>query len=142
MKKKVLIVRTDKVFGKETLGYIFVFSGRNKIYECVSLELPYKDNKRNVSSIPAGEYDLKLDWSPKFSMMLWEVYGVPNRSECKFHAANYVRQLNGCIAPGLYFKDLDGDGLMDVASSYKTLMDFHDAMGRGNTATLKVIDLF
>mgnify|MGYP001069855478 CR=1 FL=1 len=67
---------------------------------------------------------------------------MPNRSECKFHSANYVSQLNGCVAPGLYFKDIDNDGLLDVAASYQALMKFHDAMGRGNTAKLKVIDLY
>ena len=71
--KDVLIVRTEKAFGKETLGNIFVFDGKKKIYECVCLELPYRDNEKNVSSIPTGEYDLKLEWSPKFSMMLWEI---------------------------------------------------------------------
>lgn len=42
---------------------------------------------------------------------------VPGRSEILIHVANYVNQLMGCIAPGLYHRDIDNDGIIDVTNS-------------------------
>lgn len=140
--KEVLIVRAKEYKDKETIGFAFVFENGKKLFEMALLELPFRNNKRNVSCVPVGEYHLVLEYSPKFQMMLWEAKGIPGRSECKFHAANYVHQLNGCFAPGAYHTDLNGDGLPDVSGSYQTLMKFHDVMGRDVKAKLKIIDLY
>lgn len=72
---------------------------------------------------------------------MYEIYEVPNRSECKFHAANYARQLNGCIALGNKRLDIDHDGYKDVTSSRDTMKRFHAAMGGDRTANLIVKDL-
>ena len=68
------------------------------------------------------------EYSPKFNEMLWELKDVPGRSECKFHTANYVRQLNGCIAPGENFTDINGDGVIDITNSRAALNKFHKAL--------------
>jgi len=81
-----------------------------------SLELPWMDNQRKVSCIPAGVYKMIEHVSPKFGPCYW-IQGVPNRSEILIHPANHVRQLLGCIAPGLGRSDFDGDGQIDVINS-------------------------
>ena len=51
-----------------------------------------------------------------------------------------MRQLNGCIATGLAFSDIDKDGLLDVKESKAALRQFHKAM-KGTKAKLTVIDI-
>tara|TARA_R110002020_G_scaffold227409_1_gene438035 strand:+ start:552 stop:749 length:198 start_codon:yes stop_codon:yes gene_type:complete len=63
------------------------------------------------------------------------------RNECKFHAANYSRQLNGCIALGKNRVDIDGDGFKDVTSSKATMALFHKAMNGDKKAVLVVRNL-
>lgn len=138
---KVVLTRTSEGKGEPTLGKLELFDPYPiKTLELCTLELPWRDNRRNISRIPAGTYNLKWEYSPKFRRMLWEIYGVPKRSECKFHVANFMYQLNGCIALGLDFADIDGDGLMDVTSSAKALELFHGATVGCTEGTLEVID--
>ena len=66
-----------------------------------TIEKRWVNNQPRISCIPTGTYDMVLEYSPAFKMDLWEIKGVPNRSETKFHAANRESQLKGCIAPGL-----------------------------------------
>lgn len=61
-------------------------------------------------------------------MNLWELKGVPGRSECKFHTSNFYRQLNGCIALGDMHLDIDGDGYRDVRNSAKTVERFNEIL--------------
>lgn len=110
----------------------------NPLFSSITLERGWRDNKSNVSCIPAGIYDVVLEYSPKFNMDLWEIKGVPNRSECKFHAANYWHELNGCIAPGRRVKNLNSDRYLDVTDSKNTLKDFHNAL-KGHTEALLVV---
>lgn len=135
---KVEIVRdwSDK---NQTTGTCNVYNDSGRlIFSALSLERGSRDNKRNVSCIPYGEYPLVLEWSNRFQSDLWEIKNVPNRSECKFHSANYWYQLNGCIALGLDLKDINSDGYRDVTSSRLTMQRFHKAMGSSKTATLIV----
>ena len=37
------------------------------------------------------------------------------------HNANYVTQLEGCVAVGEAIKDINADGTLDVTNSVKTL---------------------
>lgn len=86
-----------------------------------SIELPWRDNASRVSCIPKGEYRMRWSWSPAFKRMLWEVMHVQDRYGIRIHAANYTRQLRGCIAPVMEWKDLDGDGIIDGISSGEAL---------------------
>lgn len=138
--RKVLIVR-DIIGRKLSLGFCIVTGQQNNIlFSSQSLERGWLNNRKNVSCIPAGIYKLKLEWSPRFQKDLWEIYDVPNRRECKFHAANFSRQLNGCIALGQKRADLDNDDLLDITNSRNTMKKFHSAMGTETEATLHIIN--
>jgi hypothetical protein len=75
--------------------------------ELHSLELPWRENKPQISSIPKGVYLCELVDSPKFGRV-YEVRNVPGRSHILIHAANWAgdrakglhSDLLGCIAPG------------------------------------------
>ena len=70
--------------------------GRLIVY---SIELPWKDNRAQVSCIPEGRYELEKRWSPKFGRHLL-VRNVQLRRNILIHPANdAMHELKGCIAP-------------------------------------------
>ena len=139
---KTVVVNRDTVGDKQSLGVCYVFDEDGELlFRSESIERGWLDNKRMVSCVPEGKYPLKLEWSPRFRKNLWELYGVLNRSECKFHAANYARQLNGCIALGTHRKDIDQDGYNDITNSRNTMKKFHEAMGDDTEAIVIIQDI-
>jgi len=85
-------------------------------------------------------YKVVLEYSNRFKTDLWEIKGVENRSECKFHAANYWYQLNGCIALGSRLADINKDGYNDITSSKNTMKAFHKALENDTEALLIIAD--
>ena len=73
---------------------------------CRSLELPWRNNRRQVSCIPPGRYRCVMVTSPRFGRV-YHVRDVPGRSAILIHSANlagderrgWTTQLQGCIAP-------------------------------------------
>ncbi len=117
----------------QTLGKCTVYDECNKpLFSALSLERGWRNNENRVSCVPLGTYTVVLEYSDKFEMDLWELKNVPNRSECKFHSANYWFQLNGCIALGRTLADINNDDYQDVTSSKSTMKDFHEAL-KGET---------
>lgn len=116
---KIEVLRTIDN-GKQTNGVLYVVNGDKILFECYTLELPWKDNQRRISCIPEGEYKAVKHRSPKFGNSVW-IQDVPNRSEILIHPANYVPQLLGCIAVGSDLKDINEDGLEDTTSSRNTM---------------------
>lgn len=91
---------TDEgTFGTIELGELRLFTG----------ELPWRENARSISCIPAGIYPCAFTYSPRFRRLMYLVDGVENRSGIRIHSANFMGdaalgmkcQLNGCIAPGM-----------------------------------------
>lgn len=98
------------------------------LFTALSLERGDNGNKKNESAIPAGTYKMVFEYSPKFDCNLWEIKGVEGRSECKFHPANYWHQINGCIALGLTYSDINKDGYKDVTNSKDMINEFHKVL--------------
>ncbi len=79
---------------------------------CYTMEQPWRQNRRFVSCVPVGTYNLISYDSPKYG----ETFALENedndvfvyeneadeggRYACLFHSANWAHQLQGCIAPG------------------------------------------
>lgn len=116
---KALLVRL-KDDGTQTIGKFLMFDGKDLVLECNTLELPFKANMRNVSSIPTGSYIVGRRFSEKHSEHL-KVYDVQGRTNILIHPANYVSQLRGCISLGKYFVDLNKDSNLDVSNSRDTM---------------------
>jgi len=124
-------VRLNRTFQneKQSLGVCTVFDEFNRpVFSGLSLERGWLNNQSNISCVPKGTYTLVLEYSPAFDKFLWELKNVPNRTECKFHAANYWHQLKGCVALGSRLLDIDKDGYYDIASSTNTMISFHKAL--------------
>lgn len=118
-----------------TKGNLFVFNEYGTVkYSCVTIELPWNDNLSNVSCIPIGTYQWeKVERSASFNYPHIHILNVPNRSGIKIHVANYVRQLRGCIAPGLYHVDIDNDGTIDVTNSRISLTEILNVLPQKGT---------
>lgn len=134
----IRLTRTD-FFPDRTLGTLEVMEGDKVLYRCLSLELPWNDNKRRTSCIPKGAYPIVWEYSNSFKRELYELKDVPNRDEVKIHGANYPKQLLGCIAPCLQHADIDHDGLLDAASSRAALEAIHKHMGGVKRSTIEVV---
>ena len=139
--RTVIVERIGKGFNQSTGRATVKDAFNSTLFFGFSLERGWRNNERNVSCIPQGSYPIRLEWSNRFGANLWEIHNVPNRSECKFHAANYWHELNGCIALGLGVSDINHDGAMDVTSSKIAMRRFHAAMGNATDAVLIIKDV-
>lgn len=101
---------------ERTLGRLIVFKGLNVVASFATLELPWRNNQRNISRIPSALYSVSPRYSARFGQHL-HVLDVPNRSHILFHVGNWPRNTDGCILVGMGFADIDNDGLLEVASS-------------------------
>lgn len=107
--KKVLLYRFSES-DQGTLGY-WLTNG----FEAKSIELPWRDNKQNLSCIPEGIYTCVYRWSKKFKSH-YHITNVKGRSWILTHSANlagdvtkgYKTQLHGCVAIGKYHGKLNG----------------------------------
>jgi len=76
-------------------------------FKCRTLELPWRDNKRQISCIPPDEYKVDMRLSNKYGRVYW-VRKVPNRTYILIHSGNYAgdkskgfkSHVMGCILLG------------------------------------------
>tara|TARA_R110001632_G_scaffold63318_2_gene151421 strand:+ start:79898 stop:80320 length:423 start_codon:yes stop_codon:yes gene_type:complete len=87
---------------------------------CHTIELPWKDNKRSISCIPEGQYEIKTRFSKRFKHHLI-LPDVKDRSFILFHPANdALNDLEGCIAPVTYLSGI-GKGIYSKDAMQKLL---------------------
>jgi Family of unknown function (DUF5675) len=109
-------------------------------------ELPWLNNMRKISSIPAGEYNISMVRSPKFGRV-YEVKDVLNRSHVLIHPANFMgdsvtwdTQLQGCIALGfrrVRMANKSGKQQLALGVSRSAVEAFQNALS-GKPAVLKI----
>jgi len=81
-------------------------------WSCHSLERPWKNNRVNVSCVPAGVYIVRSEYSPKFERDCYELQNVPGRTEIKFHPFSRIIKSLGCIGLGLRVEYLPNDQML------------------------------
>ena len=95
----LLLIRDT--FSKEsTIGELFINGERI----CDTLENPWRDNQRNISCIPEGEYPVRLRLpreSATRDYMHLLVKDVKDRDYILFHIGNTAKDTSGCILVGL-----------------------------------------
>ena len=101
-------------------------------FQGFTLELPWKDNQKNISCIPEGEYEYFFRESPKNGEVL-ELRNVENRAFIQIHAGNYTSQIHGCILPGDGIKHLNNDHIPDITNSKNTLRNILNRAGQIGT---------
>jgi len=95
-----LVLKRVQVTDNATHGELYY---KQKLI-CYTLELPWKNNQRRISSIPLGKYKCLPYSSAKYPDVL-EVTGVSNRDKILIHAGNGPEHTHGCILVGLESKN-------------------------------------
>lgn len=112
------IIRLEESFDYGTFGVLKF----NKNVFCVTLEPPDKQNKSNISSIPAQQYQCRKKLSHNFGQT-YEILNVPGRFNVLFHAGNVVDHTKGCVILGQYFGKLRGDrAVLNSGATFKRFM--------------------
>lgn len=115
-------------------------------YRCCTLELPWRDNKTNISCIPPGEYEVKSRYSNKFGNVYW-ITDVEGRSWILMHSGNFAGDISkgfktnveGCILLGKKFGYLFGQRA--ILNSRITLRSFKNYMSNENF-NIKIMESF
>ena len=127
-KAKVEIFRSFQD-NKQTSGILVVYDeNRFPLLSSVCLERGWNDNKANISCLPKGNYPLVLEYSNRFKTDLWEIKDTGSRSECKFHAASFWSDLEGCISLGCLYKKINTDEYLDLSYSKFMMERFHSVL--------------
>ena len=121
-------------FGADGIGG--VLTQLDGEFACLTLELPWRDNHRYISSIPKGDYSIERRNSMRFGAVV-EVKYVSGRSDILFHSGNTYRDTNGCILLGRVFGKLSG--LNAVLNSRVQVNAFADLIGE-EQAELEIIE--
>ncbi|MEC3875839.1 DUF5675 family protein [Chryseobacterium salviniae] len=102
---------------KCTMGYLSI----NKKAVCYTLELPWENNAKNISCIPAGSYKgiLRYDKSDGWRIQL---ENVPDRDGVQIHMGNYTKQIKGCVLVGMK-ADTNECSVQQSASAYAKLKE-------------------
>lgn len=120
--------QNDRVISK----FILYDENKNLILQTFySLELPWKENKHNISCIPEGIYSVEPN-NTTAHPHTYRVLNVPDRSGILIHIANYISDLRGCIGLGMSLNDIDKDGKLDISSSTKAVKKLYDLIGEEN----------
>lgn len=122
----------------ETIGNGFVLDNDFINFEFKTLELAWKNNQKQISCVPIGDYKVKKRWSKKFGNH-FHILDVPNRSYILIHCANFYTQLRGCVAVGDDLSYINGDNEIDVVNSTKTLKELLKMMP--NNFNLKIVNV-
>src|SRR4051812_29312300 len=107
----------------KTLGAIYNEQGRR---ECVTLELPWRDNQHDVSRIPPGEYTAERFFSPHHNRVVFRLIDVPERDFVELHIGNTAKDSLGCILLGLDYGDVNGEaGIIGSKAAFLSFMADH-----------------
>lgn len=84
----IIVVRRQLSDGVATLGEMFI----DGTHECFTLEPP--------NPIPAGTYQLIVNWSERFKRLMPLVVGVPGHEGIRIHWGNWAKDTEDCLLVG------------------------------------------
>ena len=125
------IIRQDATPDKGTKG-TFLIDGK---LQCFTLEPYHRQNRVNLSSIPAGQYYCKPYSSDKYSET-WEVTGVEGRSKILFHTGNTDEDSSGCIILG---SEVNDNGVLE---SKKAFQQIKNLIPTGKMFRLTIVECY
>jgi len=128
----MLVVKLLRAYdSRGTNGEIWIGDG----LVCYAIELPWRENVRNISCIPEGTYRLAKRYSKRFG---WHILirDVPMRSAILIHPANNAKkELRGCIAPVTELVG-HGQGLRSKIAFEKLKESVYSSLGQGKEVVL------
>jgi Family of unknown function (DUF5675) len=99
IQKERILTLTRIYSNTRTVGHISDQKG-NKI--CDTLELMWNYNIKKHSCIKEGIYQIRKIYSQKYKRYVILLENVSGRFNILIHAANYISELTGSMAPGIY----------------------------------------
>lgn len=112
-------------------------------FACFTLELPWRENRPNLSCIPAGTYP--LSWRVTRRRSTFRIRNVPHRTYILIHSGNYAGDIHkgfkthveGCVLLGRRMGWLAGQRAVLVSRA--TVREFNTLMA-GRDARITIID--
>tara|TARA_R100000935_G_C2798450_1_gene149300 strand:+ start:302 stop:739 length:438 start_codon:yes stop_codon:yes gene_type:complete len=120
-KANLLLIR-DCFSEKSVLGKLYC----NGEFISHTLELAWKNNQKNVSCIPRGEYKCKVRLARESSSREYVhliIEDVENRSYVLFHRGNVPSDSKGCILTGTH-RAGEPDKILESKIAHTYLMDY------------------
>lgn len=136
-KKADVQITRFKDTGKETLGNLIAHKNEDT-FKCVTIELSWKDNKKMISCIPKGIYQVKKVFWPRKLKSYYQVQNVPGRSGIFIHEGNFFFNYEGCIGCGTGFAHVNNDGEIDITNTRNTIKNFETFM-KNEPFTLTIV---
>jgi len=121
---------------KQTQGSLQIMESDQVVFACKTLELPWKDNQRNISCIPVGNYTVEKRFTQERGNH-FHLLNVTGRSSILIHSGNYYSHTLGCILVGEKFSDINKDGYVDVISSRITLGKMNEILPKQFPITIQ-----
>jgi hypothetical protein len=118
---RAVLVRLEQN-NHQTLGRFTLFNGLDKVFDCVTLELPWEDNQTNISCVPKGVYKVSPRYSDKYKNH-YILEDVPNRRYILIHYGNFNTDTRGCVLLGSRFAQINSDSLLDITASRRTISE-------------------
>lgn len=115
---------------KGTFGVL----SRDDIPLCLTLEDPWDNNKKDVSCIPAGTYQVVPHSGARYKNV-WRLENVPNRTDILIHEGNTIANTKGCLLVGEIFGELNKQPA--ILRSVPTLDKLRKILPQQFTLTIK-----
>jgi len=128
-----------------TEGLLYI----NGVYFCDTLEDKTRDLNKDgdlndpgeekvygETSIPYGEYEVKLTFSPKFNRTMPEVKAVIGFTGIRIHSGNSAKDSSGCILVG---EKVNDGYITNSRATYERLINLMTVHAGKETIKLKVI---
>lgn len=138
-----IVLTRGHAFDMGTFGRLAMPDG----FSCVVCERPWQGNKRRLSCIPPGTYELAMRRSEvvrattggKFSKG-WEVTGVPERDHIMLHPGNTIDDTEGCLLPGESFGGwtVEDEYRWAVTHSQRAFERLMSVLGGADSWTLEI----
>lgn len=120
----------------QTVGVMDVYEDDVFVFAVAILEQEWNNNAIGNSCIPLGNYTVD-SWDSEKHPNSFIVRGTEPRTAILFHTGNYNWHSKGCLLPGLYHKDINKDGYIDVAQSGAAMKKLN-ALCRGKEILLTI----
>lgn len=117
----IRLIRVEENYDHGTFGVLLI----NSQLFSWTLEPKDEENKSNISSIPAQQYECKRYSSPKYPDT-FEITNVPDRFNVLFHSGNTDDDTAGCILLGNTIGKLKGNRA--ILNSGNTFNEFRSTM--------------
>ena len=114
----------------------YLVEGSNDYTELLKHKIPGK------TCIPAGEYEIKMSWSPRFNKMMPEIMDVPGYTGVRLHPANRAEELEGCVSVGYGNATADDDYIENSRKCFEDLMSKYitPAFAANDRVFIKIIN--